>query len=137
MPLRVCCRLKADPSTAAIPVLHLLNGLVESVEIVGHMQQGDEAFHTHPPETTELLQSINSVLQPRHAQQQLTSFLEATPDAVIITDLEGKIVRVNGQTERMFGHLRHELLGQTIELLLPGDSRADTPITFCLCFQCR
>lgn len=46
-------------------------------------------------------------------------FLEAAPDAVVIVDQDGKIVRVNGQAERMFGHGRDELMGQEVEILMP------------------
>ena len=46
-------------------------------------------------------------------------FLEATPDAVVIVDQGGKIVRVNGQAERMFGHGREELMGREVEILMP------------------
>ncbi|HUE70436.1 MAG TPA: ATP-binding protein [Pirellulaceae bacterium] len=52
-------------------------------------------------------------------EQRFSSFLEAAPDAVVIVDQGGKIVRVNGQTERMFGHCREELLGQEVEILMP------------------
>ena len=50
---------------------------------------------------------------------QFNSFLEAAPDAVVIVDHDGRIVRVNGQTEKMFGYGREELLGQQVEILLP------------------
>lgn len=46
-------------------------------------------------------------------------FLEAAPDAVVIVDQDGKIVRVNGQAERIFGHGREELVGQEVEILMP------------------
>jgi PAS domain S-box-containing protein len=59
-------------------------------------------------------------------------FLEATPDAVVIVDQGGKIVRVNGEAEKMFGHGREELIGQEVEILMPErfrdshrDQRAD------------
>ncbi|MBT8098973.1 MAG: PAS domain S-box protein [Gammaproteobacteria bacterium] len=45
--------------------------------------------------------------------------LEAAPDAMIIVDSSGSIVLVNGQTERMFGYGRGEMLGKKIEFLLP------------------
>ena len=54
-------------------------------------------------------------------------FLEAAPDAVIIVDQDGKIVRVNGQTERMFGHGREELMGQEVEILMPERFRNSHP----------
>jgi PAS domain S-box-containing protein len=45
--------------------------------------------------------------------------LESAPDAMIIVDERGKITIVNGQAEHMFGYDREELLGQSIETLLP------------------
>lgn len=58
-------------------------------------------------------------------EQRFSSFLEAAPDAVVIIDQGGKIVRVNGQTEKMFGHGREELLGQAVEILMPERFRGN------------
>lgn len=57
-------------------------------------------------------------------EQRFSSFLEAAPDAVVIVDQTGKIVRVNGQSEKLFGHSRDELLGQDVEILIPERYRA-------------
>ena len=115
----VCCRLKSHAATANIPVLHLSDAPVESSEFAHHMERGDEAYLTYPVEEVELLSFVNTLIRGRQAQRQFSSFLEAAPDAVVISDEKGKIVRVNGQTERMFGHLREELIGEEVELLLP------------------
>ena len=53
--------------------------------------------------------------------------LEAAPDAMIIAEESGRIVLVNGQTERLFGYLRDELLGKPVEVLVPERFRADHP----------
>src|SRR3990172_5110328 len=47
------------------------------------------------------------------------ALVEHSPHAVVITDQEGRIVLVNRETERIFGYSRTELLGQTVEVLVP------------------
>ncbi|MDB5753347.1 MAG: domain S-box protein [Ramlibacter sp.] len=55
--------------------------------------------------------------------RSFAGFLEAAPDAVVILDEDGLIVRVNGQTERLFGYLREELAGRRVEMLMPARFR--------------
>ena len=43
---------------------------------------------------------------------------EAAPDALVVLS-EGRIVFVNGQAEKLFGYPRDELLGQSVEILIP------------------
>lgn len=49
----------------------------------------------------------------------LFSFIDNVPDAMVITNNEGKIVLINPQTEKIFGYSQEELLGEPVELLLP------------------
>ena len=45
--------------------------------------------------------------------------VDACPNAMVLTDGDGRIVLVNAETERLFGYAREELIGDTIEVLLP------------------
>jgi PAS domain S-box-containing protein len=49
--------------------------------------------------------------------------VESLPNAMLMIDGEGRIVLVNSQTETMFGYPRAELLGQSVELLVPDQFR--------------
>ncbi|HEV2387723.1 MAG TPA: PAS domain S-box protein [Candidatus Acidoferrales bacterium] len=50
--------------------------------------------------------------------------LDAAPDAMMIVDAGGRIIHANHQTERLFGYEREELLGQSIEILVPQRHRS-------------
>lgn len=45
--------------------------------------------------------------------------LDAAPDGMLLTNADGTIVLVNKQLESLFGYDRHELIGTTVERLLP------------------
>src|SRR5438552_647918 len=48
------------------------------------------------------------------------SLLECAPDAMVIVNKAGEIVLVNSQTEYLFGYSREELLGHSVEILVPN-----------------
>jgi PAS domain S-box-containing protein len=61
------------------------------------------------------------------SEAKLRAFLEAAPDAVVIADLNGRIILANAMAETVFGYARDELLAQQIEVLLPEHVRAVHP----------
>lgn len=50
--------------------------------------------------------------------------VEASPSGIIMVGREGRIVLVNAQTEQLFGYSREELVGQTVDMLLPERLRS-------------
>ncbi|EIK54204.1 sensor histidine kinase/response regulator [Stutzerimonas stutzeri TS44] len=56
-------------------------------------------------------------------EERFRNVVEASPNAFVLVDSEGRIVMVNRQTELLFGYAREELLGQPVELLLPEAAR--------------
>jgi PAS domain S-box-containing protein len=45
--------------------------------------------------------------------------MESAPDAIVIVGDRGKVEFVNAQTEKLFGYRREELIGRTVESLVP------------------
>ncbi len=78
--------------------------------------------------TTESVdQAMGQVSQAKEdlesANAQLSSFLEAAPDALIIVGPDGRIVRANAQTDRLFGYRREDLVNRQVEMLMPSRFR--------------
>jgi len=61
--------------------------------------------------------------KPMPADHERWKLLESAPDAVVIVDRTGQISFVNSHAERMFGYAPDELLGETIEVLVPEAAR--------------
>ncbi|MFT5366962.1 MAG: two-component system sensor histidine kinase/response regulator [Candidatus Latescibacterota bacterium] len=59
------------------------------------------------------------VQQIRKREIRFRAVLESTPDGILIVGSDGKITLVNGPLEEMFGYNREDLLGQSIEMLVP------------------
>ncbi len=53
------------------------------------------------------------------AEQRSRSLLESAPDGMMIADDQGRMVRVNTQFVALFGYQKDEIVGQSIEVLLP------------------
>ncbi|MFZ0636007.1 MAG: sigma 54-interacting transcriptional regulator [Candidatus Acidiferrales bacterium] len=61
------------------------------------------------------------------SEQRSRALFEHSPEAIIVTDQEGKIADVNAQVGKFFGYDRGELLGQPIEVLVPERFRKTHP----------
>lgn len=58
----------------------------------------------------------------RIPEKQLQLALEADPTAMVMVNERGEVVLVNAQTEKLFGRPREEVIGHSIDTLLPDVS---------------
>jgi len=61
------------------------------------------------------------------ADDRYRRLLEAAPDGIVEVDGCGRIVLLNSQAERLFGYRREELLGKSVEILMPERFRERHP----------
>jgi PAS domain S-box-containing protein len=54
-----------------------------------------------------------------HSDQSLHELLQAMPDAIVMVNTDGVIIRANAQAESMFGWPPGGLIGQPVDSLLP------------------
>ncbi|MGH7808373.1 MAG: PAS domain S-box protein, partial [Thermodesulfobacteriota bacterium] len=77
------------------------------------------------------IQAIANVLaeaiERKRAEERFRLVVESAPNAIVMADQRGKIVLVNLQTEKLFGYKREELIGQSVEILVPERFRRNHP----------
>ncbi len=71
------------------------------------------------PEGPMVISAIRDVTARKGAEDKFRALLESAPDAMVIVDQRGKIVLINSRTEELFGYPRNELLGYSVEVLVP------------------
>jgi PAS domain S-box-containing protein len=68
---------------------------------------------------TMVISAVRDITDRKKAEQKFCGLLESAPDAMVIVNCEGKIVRVNSQAATLFGWKREELLDREVEMLVP------------------
>jgi PAS domain S-box-containing protein len=101
-------------------------------ELFGLRRDGSEVpieIGLNPIQTDEgfVLANIVDITERRRAEEQFRIVVEASPNAILMVNSEGRIMLVNTQTEELFGYTRSELIGQQMEILTPERYRRDHP----------
>jgi two-component system, chemotaxis family, CheB/CheR fusion protein len=66
---------------------------------------------------------VSALKQTESQLRRLSKVFMDGADPIIIEDLKGRILDVNTEVERVFGWKREELIGQSLELLVPQPGR--------------
>ena len=71
------------------------------------------------PEGTLVLATVIDITERKQAEEKFRLAVEASPSGILIVNQTGQIVLVNSQIEELFGYGREELIGQSVETLVP------------------
>ena len=84
----------------------------------------------NPIETDEgpmVLSAIVDISSRKRLEERFRQVVESAPNAMVMISNSGRIEMVNAQAERVFGYARKEMLGQSIEMLVPERFRPNHP----------
>ncbi|HEY9633887.1 MAG TPA: response regulator [Coleofasciculaceae cyanobacterium] len=134
----VCHRIKANPATAFIPVLHLSASFVGSRDKAYGLDSGADGYLAQPVEPIELIATVNSLLRIRRAEesalalaQEWQSTFDAMNDGVCLLNPEGRVMRCNTAMTELLNKPYSELISCLHQKLMPTmlDSIEATPFT--------
>jgi PAS domain S-box-containing protein len=77
-----------------------------------------------PKVNPEVCIGVEPTSESRQDGERFRRLLEAAPDAILEVNADGRIALVNAAAEQMFGYGRDELIGKSIEMLVPDDKRS-------------
>jgi PAS domain S-box-containing protein len=135
--LEVCKRIKQDPLTAGIPVLHLTATYGAGAEQAAALEGGADAYLTLPVEPIVLVATVRALLRAREAEaraRRLTAWWQSTFDAiqdgVMLLNRTGQVLRVNKAMAELVGRSPEELEGGAGSLVLQveGVPREEWPL---------
>ena len=70
---------------------------------------------------------VEDITRRERTEKLFQRVVESAPNAIVMVDAEGRIVLVNERTEKYFGYRREELLGKSVEILIPERLRERHP----------
>ncbi len=68
---------------------------------------------------TLVLAAIIDITERKKAEKQFRLVVESVPNAIILVNSKGEITMTNKQTEKQFGYINEELIGEKLEILIP------------------
>jgi PAS domain S-box-containing protein len=85
------------------------------------LNQSDKEIEALVQQARELAMEVEStrLWTLRAEEEKFQIAVESAPNAMVMINGDGQIVLVNSQTEKMFGYPRAELLGKSVDLLVP------------------
>ncbi|NPU98309.1 MAG: response regulator [Candidatus Omnitrophica bacterium] len=105
----ICRKIKENPATAHIPVLHLSATSLDDQSKVKGLNCGADAYLTQPVELSVLIATINALLRMKQAEEKMTrlarqwqSTFDAVKDAIFILDADQRVVRTNQAADKLF-----------------------------------
>ena len=130
----VCRRIKSNPATCVIPVLHISTSFVDLEDKVHGLDSGADGYLTSVAEPLELIATVRALLRARRAEdaaqistRQWQTTFDAISDGVMLLDAAGKVVQANRTIERILGRTWTEIVGNDLSALWgespqPGES---------------
>jgi PAS domain S-box-containing protein len=117
--------LRRDPARAAVPVLHLSASYTTNADHARGLEQGADAYLTHPIDPTVFVATVRALLRAGTADRLLAeaarewqATFDALADAVLLLDDDAEVQRANRAAGELFGLGATALVGRPLGPML-------------------
>jgi PAS domain S-box-containing protein len=117
--LEVCRRLKSDPDTSTVLVLHVSATATRGADRLQALEYGADTYLVEPVETEELVATVRALLRLRAAEtalrereRQFQAILDHTPVILLMKGADGRYLLVNRGYEQLTGREMSDLRGR-------------------------
>src|SRR5690348_11174836 len=125
--LEVCRRLKQNPVTRDIPVLHISASFTSPDKKAEGLEGGADGYLTHPVDAGELVATVRALLRSRQAEvivraaaREWTTTFDLISDAVCLTGPDGRVVRCNAAFARLVAKPYGDIIGKPLPQVVPA-----------------
>jgi PAS domain S-box-containing protein len=122
----VCRQIKESPDTAHMLVMHMSASSIGVENKIAGLTSGCDGYLTEPVDPQELVAQVHALLRLKRAEEAhrelgatLTAIIDASPLAVVATDLTGRVTRWSPAATRMFGWTEKDVVGSPNPLVPP------------------
>jgi PAS domain S-box-containing protein len=125
---RMCAANERQERVSVVARYRNGTGEYRILETLAHPRfSGDGLFMGLTGIYTDVTEREYAVKALRDSEERFRLVVEAAPCGMVMTDGEGRILMINALCERLFGYERGELLGRSIEVLVPPHLRGQHP----------
>ena len=132
----VCRRIKADPATSSIPVLHMSASYILSEDRSRGLDEGSDGYLIRPVEPPELISTVRALLRIKSAEKraqaaahQWKATFDVINEGVCLLDRQGLVLRCNRAAGVILGLEPGAIVGKPLrDLVEPPDPPADLAV---------
>src|SRR6185437_8647165 len=122
----VCRRLRSDPRTARLPVIHISAPFVKEIDKAQGLDAGSDGYLTHPVEPPVLIATVNAFLRARTAEEKLRrseekfrAIFNQALNGIALMSKELHFLEVNAAMCSILGRESAQIVGMPFAAFVP------------------
>ena len=122
----VCRRLRGDPRTARLPVIHLSATFVKEMDKAQGLDAGGDGYLTHPVKPPVLVATVNAFLRARRAEDEMRkseakfkAVFDHAASGILLLDQHLSYLEVNPAMCELLNRSREQFVGQPLSAFMP------------------